>query len=87
MTTAGAGGQTDNGSATAGVIQHPSGVYSAAPGASYSNAATGTTVQAPGGSGMTATQSDGNFSVTTQSGRSQTFGGNLGSPRATCRRI
>jgi hypothetical protein len=80
MTTAEAGGQTDNGSTTAGVIQHPSGAYSAAPGASYSNAATGTTVQAPGGSGMTATQSDGNFSVTTQNGRSQTFGGNLGSP-------
>ena len=82
MTTAGGGGQTGYGNSIAGVIQHPSGAYSAAPGAAYSTAETGTTVEAPGSGGMAATQNDpSNFSVVTPSGRSHTFGGNLGSPQ------
>ena len=63
----------------AGVVRHSSGAYGAANGAPYTSVPAGQQAEAPGG-GMTATQLDtGNFTVTTASGASKTFPGNIGS--------
>ena len=63
---------------SAGVVRSASGAYSAASDAPYSAAPAGQQAEAPGG-GMTATQLDaGNFTVTSNSGASKPFRGNIG---------
>ena len=68
-----------------GVVRHASGAYTAAPGAPHTAAPIGHSVEAPGG-GMTAMQIDSsNFSVTTNSGASRVFSGNIGQAQTLAR--
>jgi hypothetical protein len=68
-----------------GVVQTAGGAFAAAAGAAPTSAPSGYQVQAPGG-GMTASQIDaGTFSVTTSSGASRGFSGNLGNPNTLAR--
>jgi hypothetical protein len=70
---------------SAGVVRSASGAYSPASNAPYTSVPAGQQAEAPGG-GMTATQVDaGNFTVTTNSGASQDFKGNIGSPQSLAR--
>jgi hypothetical protein len=66
----------------AGVVQYSSGAFGAANDASYTTAPAGHQADAPGGGGMTATQvNSAAFSITTASGASREFPGNIGSPQ------
>ena len=63
-----------------GVVRQASGAFAVAPGATYSTASAGSKLEAPGDSGMSAVQGMGEFSVTSSSGESRTFKGNIGNP-------
>lgn len=63
-----------------GVVRQASGAFAVAPGATYSTASAGSKLEAPGDIGMSAVQGMGEFSVTSSSGESRTFKGNIGNP-------
>jgi hypothetical protein len=72
---------SDTASQTAGgVLRQASGAFAVAPGATYSTASAGSKVEAPGNTGMSAVQGMGEFSVTSSTGESRTFKGNIGNP-------
>jgi hypothetical protein len=72
---------TDAASQTAGgVLRQASGAFAVASGATYSTAAAGSKLEAPGNTGMSAVQGMGEFSVTSSDGESRTFKGNIGNP-------
>jgi hypothetical protein len=73
-------GTASQAAAAGGVVRQTSGAFAVAPGATYSTASAGSKLEAPGDIGMSAVQGMGEFLVTSSSGESRTFKGNIGNP-------
>jgi hypothetical protein len=73
-------GTASQAAAAGGVVRQTSGAFAVAPGATYGTASAGSKLEAPGDIGMSAVQGMGEFLVTSSSGESRTFKGNIGNP-------